>query len=302
MKFWTLALALAFALGLYANDLDDHYAQLKDTQTKKDPDTVKKLALETSKLARAEAALPQPTDAAAVAEWKQRVEFAKEVDLFAEYSLASAAISPGIEQAKMEELVDALIALNPKSQYLTLCSSTYLAAMAKQGADKQLAAAQKLLTANANNEDALDVLANGYLSSSPDRAGGYATRLLTVMKAKAKPDGVAEADWEKKKSGMLGDGYYISGATACAKNGWIDCDRNLKLAIPYVNKDPRVLSITYFYLGLADFQIGKATSDRTKMVEGQKYSEQSAAIAGPMQQRASANAQAMRTELAAPRR
>jgi hypothetical protein len=38
------------------------------------------------------------------------------------------------------------------------------------------------------------------------------------------------------------------------------------------------------------------------MVEGQKYSEQSAAIAGPMQQRASANAQAMRTELAAPRR
>ena len=124
MKFWTLALALAFACGLYANDLDDHYAQLKDTQTKKDPDTVKKLALETSKLARAEAALPQPADAAAVAEWKQRVEFAKEVDLFAEYSLASAAIAPGIEQDKMEELVDALIALNPKSQYLTLCSST----------------------------------------------------------------------------------------------------------------------------------------------------------------------------------
>jgi hypothetical protein len=302
MKFCTLALALAFACGLYANDLDDHYAQLKDTQTKKDPDTVKKLALETSKLARAEAALPQPTDAAAVAEWKQRVEFAKEVDLFAEYSLASAAIAPGIEQDKMEELVDALIALNPKSQYLTLCSSTYLAAMAKQGTEKQLAAAQKLLTANANNEDALDVLANGYLSSSPDRASGYATRLLTVMKAKAKPDGVAEGDWEKKKASLLGDGYYISGTTACAKSGWIDCDRNLKLAVPYINKDPRILGITYYYLGLADYQIGKVTSDRTKIAEGQRYSEQSSAIAGPMQQQAYKNAQAMKAELAAPRR
>src|ERR1700733_9468231 len=118
MKFWTLALALAFACGLYANDLDDHYAQLKDAQTKKDPDTVKKLSLETSKLARAEAAAPQPSDAAAVADWKQRLEFDKQVDLFTEYALASTAIA-ATDQAKMEELVDALIALNPKSQYLT---------------------------------------------------------------------------------------------------------------------------------------------------------------------------------------
>jgi hypothetical protein len=246
-------------------------------------------------------AVPQPSDASAVADWKQRVEFAKEVDHFAEYSLASTAIATP-DQAKMEELVDALIELNPKSEYLTLCSSTYLAAKAKQGTDKQLAAAQKLLTANANNEDALDVLANGYIGSNADRAGTYATRLLTVMKAKAKPEGVSEADWDRKKSSMLGDGYYVAGAAACTKTSWIDCDRNLKAAVPYVSKDQRVLGITYFYLGLADYQIGKATSDRTKIQEGQKYSEQSAAIPGPMQQKAATNAQAMKADLAAPRR
>src|SRR5579863_5125119 len=299
MKFWILALTLAG--GLFANDLDDRYAQLKDAQTKKDPDAVKKLALESSKLAKAEAALPQPSDASAVADWKQRVEFAKQVDLFAEYSLASTAISI-TDQAKMEELVDALLELSPKSQYLTLCSSTYLAALAKQGPEKQLAAAQKLLNANANNEDALDALANGYISSSPDRASGFATRLLTVMKAKAKPDGVAEADWEKKKSIMLGDGYYISGTTACAKSGWIECDRNLKLAVPYVSRDQRTLGITYYYLGLADYQIGKATGDRTRIQEGAKYSDQSSAIPGPMQGQAFKNAQAMKQELNATRR
>jgi hypothetical protein len=301
MKFRTLAFTLTLAGGLYANALDDNYAQLKDTTTKREPDAVKKLALETSKLARAEAAAPQPTDAASVADWKQRVEFAKQVDLYVEYSLASAAISTS-DQDKMEDLVDSLLVLNPKSQYLTLCSSTYLAAMAQQGTEKHLAAAQKLLNANANNEDALDALANGYVSSSPDRASGYATRLLTVMKAKAKPEGVVEADWEKKKSIMLGDGYYISGATACAKSGWIECDRNLKLAVPYVNKDPRILGITYYYLGLANYQIGKVTGDRTKIQEGERFSEQSAAIASPMQQQAYKNAQAMKGELAAPRR
>jgi len=66
------------------------------------------------------------------------------------------------------------------------------------------------------------------------------------MKAKAKPDGVTEADWERTKSAMLGDGYYIAGAAACTKSGWIECDRNLKLAVPYVSKDPRTLGIAYF--------------------------------------------------------
>src|SRR5580658_4737177 len=146
MKVWILALMLAG--GLFANDLDDNYAKLKDAQTNKDPDAVKKLALESSKLARVEAAAPQPADAAAVADWKQRVEFAKDVDRFAEYSLATTAIAVAADQDKMEDLVDALLVLNPKSQYLTLCSSTYLAALARQP-EKQLAAAQKLLTANA---------------------------------------------------------------------------------------------------------------------------------------------------------
>src|SRR6202000_625815 len=136
---------------------------------------------------------------------------------------------------------------NPKSQYLTLCASTYLAALAMQSAEKELAGAQKILTANASNEDALDALARGYQSSAPDRAGGYATRLIAAMKGKAKPEGVTEADWEKKKSAMLGDGYFIAGASACSKSTWVDCDRNLKTAMPYIPKDQRNVGIADFY-------------------------------------------------------
>jgi hypothetical protein len=300
MKMWISALtALVLAGGLMANDLDDHYAQLKDAQAKKDADAVKKLSVEAAKLAKAESATPQPTDASAVADWKQRMEFAKDVQLFAEYSLASTAIT---DQARVQDLVDTLLDLNPKSQYLTLCASSYLQALAAQSPEKELAGAQKILTANAANEDALDALARGYQSSAPDRANGYATRLIAAMKGKAKPEGVSDADWEKKKGSMLGEGYFIAGATACARSTWVDCDRNLKAAMPYIGKDQRSVGIADFYLGLANYQIGKLTGDRTKIQEGQKYSEQSAAIAGPFQQRASQNAAAMKTELAAPRR
>lgn len=300
MRFWISTLTvLVLAGGLMANDLDDHYTQLKDAQAKKDPDAVKKLAVETEKLARTESALPQPADASAAADWKQRMQFAKEVQLFAEYSLATTALA---DPDRAPDLVDTLIEMNPKSQYLPLCASGYLLALAKQGPEKELAGAQKILAADPANEDALYSLASGYQSSAPDRAGGYATRLIAAMKGKAKPEGVSEADWEKKKSAMLGSGYYIAGTSACAKSSWVDCDRDLRAALPYVGKEPRTLGITDFYLGLANYQIGKLTGDRTKISEGEKYSEQSAAIPGPMQQRAATNAQAMKAELTAPRR
>ena len=42
-----------------ANDLDDAYQKLKDAQTAKDADAVKKWATETAKLAKAEATGPK---------------------------------------------------------------------------------------------------------------------------------------------------------------------------------------------------------------------------------------------------
>ena len=47
---------------------------------------------------------------------------------------------------------------------------------------------------------------------------------------------------------------------------------------------------------------GQIIIDRTKVVDGQKFSEQAAAMAGPMQANAARNAAAMKAELAAPRR
>jgi hypothetical protein len=292
MRFWIAGFALLALTGMaLADDLDDNYAALKEAQTKKDADAVKKLAVETNKNAKAEIAKPQPSAASEVEHWKQRIEFAKEVQTFAEYSLSTTAVAV---PAKTVELVDTLLEINPKSMYLNDCASLYLTALGKEGSKKQLDGAQKIVTGAPNNEDALYTLAA--IGQNPT----YASRLVNTLKTKAKPEGMSDADWTKKKDMMLGQGYYVMGSQACAKSTWTDCDKNLRAALPYVSKEPSVAGPTYFFLGLANYNLSKLTSDRAKLQEAEKFSEQSAAIPGAMQQQAMRNVAAMKQELAAP--
>jgi len=81
---------------------------------------------------------------------------------------------------------------------------------------------------------------------------------------------------------------------------WKDCDTNLRAAIPLFGNQPAMAGPTYFYLGVANYQISKITTDRTKLQEALKFTEQSAAIAGPMQAQARQYVTVMQTELRAP--
>ncbi len=205
---------------MWAEDVDDSYAALKDAVEKKDVDAVAKLAPATAKLGAALAAKPQPSDASAVENWKGRVEFGKEVSSYAEYALS--AIAAGAEPAKTVELVDLLFEVNPKSQYLSTAAPAYLYALGKTGgAAKQLAGAEKILKGAPANEDALYALASGYMSSRPAQAQAYATRLTATMRAKAKPEGTSEADWDKKKS-------LVSGSRLLHRRGYRRADAVLE--------------------------------------------------------------------------
>jgi hypothetical protein len=272
------AIAVFALVGLVrADELEDSYTKLKDTVAKKDADAVKADAAATNKLAMALVNAPQPTDAAEVDNWKQRVEYGKEVAAYSEYALAYVATQ--VEGAKTIELVDALIAQNPKSKYLDTCTSQYLAALGKSGAAKQLEGMKKIADGRPENEVALAALAEGLMSKSPDAALRYANTLIRL------------------KGAGLGTGLFVAGVINGAKTSWFDCDRDLRSALPLV-KDNYKLGIVYFYLGLSEYQLGKMTMDRTKMQAGLKYSQQSAAIAGPMKDQAYHNVLAIQNELA----
>jgi hypothetical protein len=289
----TLLIAMAI-LSLRADDLEDSYAKLKDAVGKKDADAVKTEGAATFKLAQALVSAPQPAEADKVEEWKQRVDYGKDVVGYTEYALAATATQ--VETAKTVELVDALLAQNPKSKYLDTCAPSYLAALGKGGAAKQMDGMTKIVAGRPDNEVALAALTEGLANKSPDRALNYANKLVAVLKTKAKPEGVSEAEWERTKTTGLGTAYYVSGAIYGGKTAWVDCDRQLKAALPLV-KDNTRLGIIYFYLGLANYQLAKVTLDKPRMQVALNYSKQSAAIAGPMKDQAYRNQMAIQGEL-----
>jgi hypothetical protein len=294
-------LSLFLAASANANELDDAYQKLKDAQTAKDPDAVKKWAVETAKLAKAEATGPK-LEGFSEADWPKRVEYAKGVGATSEYALSTTASQPGLAPEKVVELMDALLAVNPKSAYIGAGTGAYMAALGKMGgADKQIEGATKILNGSPNEEEALMVISENLMSKNrADQAYTYASRLVTVMKSKAKPEGYSDEDWSRRKSLLLSRGYYTAGVTGCMRQVWKDCDTNLRAALPMISGQTAMTGPANFYLGVANYQLSKITTDRTKLQEALKFEQQSAAISGPMQAQAQQYVGVMQNELKAP--
>lgn len=300
LRILSAALALAALAGLaWADEISDAFDALKKAQAAKNAPDVKKWAEETSRLARAEAAKPQPDDASQVDYWKSRVDYAKQTDAYTEYALAATAMLPGVAAADVVALVDQLLAQNPKSSYLAMAAPTYVSSLSKAGnTAKQMEGAAKILESVPDSEDALFALAEGSMTQKRnEQAYNYATRLLSTLRSKAKPEGISDADWNTKKSQLNGRGYYIAGVASCLREIWVDCDKNLRSAVPLVSGQPALAGPTYFYLGTANYQISRVTNSRPKLQEAIKFSQQAANIAGPMQDQARRNAYAMEQEL-----
>lgn len=289
MRFAAITLLAVSGLVWAAPDLKESYDGLKSAVDKKDVAQVKTLAGQTSTEAKEMSKEADPGGAGSEG-WKGRQEFAKEANDYSEYALSTLAIQ---QPAATVELTDALIAQNPKSKYIDTVAAYYLSILNKQGAAKANAGAQKILAGNPDQEDALLQLAG----SNPQ----YANRLVQVMRTKAKPENVSDADWERKKSTMIVNGTYLGAVGPCGRNAWSECDRAMRAAEP-VLKGTAMAGTMYFYLGVADFQLGTATGDRAKMNEGLNFSKQAAALPGQMQGQANNNVAAMSKQLAAPRR
>jgi hypothetical protein len=300
VRFYITAFALFSLTGLVMGaDLEESYTKLKDAVAKKDADATKSAAAETLKLAKAAQTAAKPTEAEEVEHWKQTIDYAKDVESYTEYALGFVASQPGLDPAKAVDMIDTLIAQNPKSKFIDdIAVNSYLVALGKAGgAAKQQAGMAKVIVGRPDNTVALQALVD-MSGSSPDRALSYANRLIAAIKAKSKPEGFSESDWEKQKNSALATGYFNAGYVYLQKQAWVDCDKNLKLAVPLLAGDQARLGIAYYGLGACNFNFGKMTNDRTRMQAGEKYSEQSAAIKSPMQTRAYNDVAAMKQALA----
>jgi hypothetical protein len=177
MKLSLLAvIALLVAGPVLADELDDSLAALNEAQSKKDIALIKKLAAQTSELAKEQAEMEEPADPSLKQAWKERSAWAKDVVKFADYALYSSAL--GAEPDVVIDLISALEAQNPKSQYLDEGGySVYFAALTKKGeAGKIPDIAQKALANLPNSIDLLLVLADNAMAKGQTGQGARGRR------------------------------------------------------------------------------------------------------------------------------
>lgn len=301
MKLSVLGVAIVLLGGpvvAAADDLENAFQQLKEAEASKDAAQVKKLAVEVHKLAFDVLCKPQPESADDKEVWKNNNDYAKSTDLYTEYALYATAVkSPA---AVMVDLLSTLEQQNAKSKYLDEAYGPYLMAMSQTGAAAKIPAlAEKALANFPENEDLLLVLADhAYSHKQSDRAVAYANRLTAVLGKHAKPENLSPGEWERKRTAGLSRGYWIAGVISGEKNQYAAADKNLRQALPLIKGNEAMMGPALFYLGFANYQLGKMTLNKARVVEGQKFSEQAAAIAGPYQDQAWKNSMIMKTEAA----
>ncbi|HKE23084.1 MAG TPA: hypothetical protein VKB88_12035 [Bryobacteraceae bacterium] len=281
-----------------ADDLESSYQSLQEAVAKKDAPLVKKLSADTAVIARKAASEPEPASDDEKDAWKHRVAYANHVESYTEYAVYAVAVQS--EPAIMIDLMSALEAQNPKSQYLDQGYGAYLVALARNKEDAKVVPLAERAVANfPQNPDLLLVLAESAMGHKQnDRALGYANRLVAAAGKRARPEAVPAADWERSRTTWLGHGYWIAGALSAEKQLYAAGDKNLRAALPLIKGDDYRTGVALFYLGVVNYQVGKATLDKKKILEAAQFSDEAAKINTPVARQAWLNAQNMKTEAA----
>lgn len=259
--FALVAGALLLPAPIVADDLDDALTALKQAEPSKDVAKIKELAAAAHAAAKKYEG-PAPADADK-SSYEARAAYAKDVDHYSEYALYALAIQMRSDPRAAEDLINTLEQQNPKSDYLDM-------------------------------PEALTIEADSALSRKQnDRAVAIANRMIAAANRKP-PEGTSAADWEKIKDATLGRGYFIIGTTECERNKFLNSDKALRAALPYIKGDNAMMGPALFCLGVDNYNLANLTASKAKMLEAAKFSEQAAAIPGPTQDQAYKNSLAMK--------
>jgi len=257
-------------------DVDTAFAAVKAAEAKKDPDTVRQWAVQSSDLARKVAQAPKAGDEDDDA-FKQRVESAKQLDTYTEYALYAAALQAP-EAAKKVELLKTLEERNPESTYLSQGYGVYFLALDQVDLPAAVALAEKLIAKGQGNELMLGTAGDYYLHQNrePQKVLDYSSRLIDLVNAKPKPDGVSDADWQKRKDYLVGWGLWMTGAVFGSQGKFGEANKVLRTALPLLEGSDENKAGALYNLGIANSQL-------RNYADAVKFYEQCIAIKSPYQ-------------------
>ena len=279
---------------LLALDPDDAEAALqclKAVEAKKDADAIKKYSAAASAAARKMAAAPQPKEADEVEAWKKDVDYARQVDTYSEYALYRAAVESRDPKAAIA-LGEMLEQRNPTGEYTVKVREPMFAAYRQAGAtDQALALAERAAAAGEADEDMLLAVTDHYLQTKnePEKAHAYSVKIVELMTAKAKPEGVSDADWTTRKNLVVGLAHYMNGKLYWNENRFPQADQALRSALPLVESNAALKPEVLYLLAYANYKLEKAQ-------DAANYYRACAALKSPYQAMATKNLQAVKAQ------
>jgi hypothetical protein len=276
--------------GMPPECLEDAQQTLKAAEMKKDPDLVLKWSAKTAELAQKVIATPQPKEADEVENWKARVDYARQVNIYTEYSLYAMALGIA-DPAKQVALLEALQQRNAKSEYFAKGADALFVAYQKSNAtDKAVTFAQNIAATGHPSEDMLLVLTDDAVKKKDgEKVHTYSAKLVEAMGSKPKPEGVADADWTKRKNTILGLAYSMNGKQYFNEGKLAPADQELRKSLPLVEQNLALKTEVLFYLGLANYKMEKAQ-------DAVNYFKACAAVKSPFQAQANKNLIAIRAQ------
>lgn len=270
--------------------VEDAQQTLKAAEMKKDSDLVLKWSAKTAELAQKVVSSAQPQDADEVENWKARVDYARQVNIYTEYSLYAMALGTA-DPKKQVALLEALQQRNAKSEYFAKAVDTLFVAYQKSGAgDKAVAFAQQIAATGSPSEDMLLVLTDDAAKKKDsEKVHTYSAKLIDLMSSKPKPEGVADADWSKRKNTILGLAYSMNGKQYFNDGKLAQADQELRKSLPLLEGNAALKTETLFYLGLSNYKM-------EKVQDAYSFFKACAAVASPFQAQATKNMTAIRTQ------
>ena len=275
-------------------DPDDPEAALqclKAAEAKKDAGLVKKYSVATATAAHKLAGAPQPKEPDEVPGWKASVDYAKQVEQYADYALYRAALES--RDAKLTiDLSETLIARNPAGEYAGKIREPLFVAYRQAGDNaKAIVLADQAATAGQGSEDMLLVLANQYLEQKKEaeKVHTYSARIVQMLGQKQKPEGVSDADWTARRNLMTGLAHYMSGKQYHNENNFAKADVEVRAALPLVENNPAIKPEVLYMLAMSNFKLEKPQ-------EAANYFRSCAAVKSPYQQLATSNLARIKTQ------
>jgi len=284
-------------LAMDPGELETAHAALQAAEGKKDPDAVLAWAAKVSDLARKVAQSEKPKDEEEVEEWKRRVDFSKQLDVYTEYSLYATALQTADPRKKIA-LAEMLQQRSPQSQYVPQIASQLFTAYLQAGdTPKAIALAEKVLEKDQSDESMLLTVADSYRyqQKEPEKVYSLCAKVLELAKTKPKPEGVPDAAWQQRQIQLAGRAQYVSGVMYSTQSQWVQADQSLRAALPGIKDDQQATAEALFYLGLANFRLGEK-GETERIAEAIRFNEQCAAIPGPYQSRARTNLKVIRSK------